>query len=169
MKLTTSMMLILVGFMAAQPVASYAEERGEGRHEGRHEVRRGERGLVWHGGEMRHFNEREWNHWRGGRWMHSRHDGRLGWWWVAGGMWYFYPSPVYPYPDPYVPPMVAAPQPPVVVQQQPPVVVAPQPPVTAAPQAPQAQNWYYCEDSKTYYPYVNTCNSGWKQVPATPK
>ena len=164
MKRTTSMMLILAGLVTALPQLSYADEHREGRREGRHE----ERGLVWHGGEMRHFSEREWGHWRGGNWRHARHEGRLGWWWIVGGVWYFYPQPVYPYPDPYVPPVVIEQQPPVVVAPQPPVVVAPQAPA-AAPQAPQAQNWYYCEDSKTYYPYVNTCASGWKQVPATPR
>jgi len=28
--------------------------------------------------------------------------------------------------------------------------------------------WYYCESSKTYYPYVSECKEGWKEVPATP-
>jgi hypothetical protein len=28
--------------------------------------------------------------------------------------------------------------------------------------------WYYCESSKTYYPYVGECKEGWKEVPATP-
>jgi hypothetical protein len=40
----------------------------------------------------------------------------------------------------------------------------------AAPQgaAPQAANWYYCDSTKTYYPYVTECKEGWRQVPATP-
>ena len=48
-----------------------------------------------------------------------------------------------------------------------PVVVAPPP-----PQPIQAQNlppvWYYCQYSQTYYPYVQSCQEGWKTVPATP-
>ena len=48
-----------------------------------------------------------------------------------------------------------------------PVVVAPPP-----PQPIQAQNlppvWYYCQSSQTYYPYVQSCQEGWKTVPATP-
>jgi hypothetical protein len=28
--------------------------------------------------------------------------------------------------------------------------------------------WYYCESSKTYYPYVSECKEGWRAVPATP-
>lgn len=32
--------------------------------------------------------------WEGGRWHHEVHDGRLGWWWDVGGVWYYYPEPV---------------------------------------------------------------------------
>jgi len=50
----------------------------------------------------------------------------------------------------------------------PPVVVAP-PPVyvepSLPPQAPPPpQYWYYCEDPKGYYPYVQQCPGGWMQV-----
>ncbi|HJY75391.1 MAG TPA: DUF6515 family protein [Burkholderiales bacterium] len=49
-------------------------------------------------------------------------------------------------------------------------VVAPGPAPVPGPQAaaPQAANWYYCESSKNYYPYVTECKEGWRQVPATP-
>lgn len=107
----------------------------------------------WHGRDMHRFHDRDLGRWQGGYWHHGTHLGRLGWWWVAGGLWYFYPQPVYPYPDPYVPPVVVAPQP------------VPAAPVMAAP-APQY--WYYCDASRTYYPYVATCRGGWRQVPATP-
>ena len=30
---------------------------------------------------------------------------RFGWWRVVGGLWYWYPTPIYPYPDPYTPPV----------------------------------------------------------------
>lgn len=30
------------------------------------------------------------------------------------------------------------------------------------------QNWYYCRDSKAYYPYVQECASEWEAVPAKP-
>lgn len=51
--------------------------------------------------------------------------------------------------------------------------VAPPPaeaPVAQAPATPPPApaTWYYCESSKTYYPYANQCPEGWKQVPATP-
>ena len=41
---------------------------------------------------------------------------------------------------------------------------------TAPATAPQGGSavWYYCESSKTYYPYVSECKEGWKEVPATP-
>lgn len=123
--------------------------------------------LADHG--ERHFEGREFHHdgggwrgdrhtveiWRGGNWVHERHDGRFGWWWVAAGMWYFYPAPVYPYPDPYTPPVV-------VVNQQP----APAP-VTAQAQPP-LQYWYYCDSLKAYYPYVPSCPETWRTVPAQP-
>jgi FKBP-type peptidyl-prolyl cis-trans isomerase FkpA len=36
-----------------------------------------------------------------------------------------------------------------------------------APQSSQASRWYYCNDAKTYYPYVRECPSGW--VPVVPQ
>jgi Family of unknown function (DUF6515) len=45
------------------------------------------------------------------------------------------------------------------------------PPAQTAPAAPQpsaSATWYYCESSKTYYPYVSQCPEGWRAVPATP-
>jgi hypothetical protein len=142
--------------LAALSVAVALPALAEGRHEGHQEGRQGERHDMhgW-GGErdIRHFEGHHMSVWRGGDWRHGRHDGRLGWWWVAAGAWYFYPQPVYPYPDPYVPPVVVV-QPP----QQPDAPSVP----------PPAQSWYYCEASKSYYPYVSTCTAGWKTVPATP-
>jgi hypothetical protein len=32
--------------------------------------------------------------WEGGRWRHETHNGRYGWWWDVGGVWYFYPQPI---------------------------------------------------------------------------
>jgi len=137
--------IVTVTALAIQPAAA------EGRHEGHHEGH-------WGGGErdIRHFENHHLAVWREGYWRHGRHEGRLGWWWIAAGAWYFYPEPIYPYPDPYVPPVV-------VVQPAPTPQVAP----TAPPPA-QSQSWYYCEASKAYYPYVATCPAGWKTVPANP-
>jgi hypothetical protein len=120
----------------------------------------------WHG-DIRYFDSRDMHHWRSGYWHHGSHSGRIGWWWVIGGAWYFYPQPVYPYPDPYRPPVVVVEQapPPVVVQVPAPAPVLAQP---AAPVVPAPQFWYYCDAAKAYYPYVATCPSGWQTVPATP-
>jgi hypothetical protein len=30
--------------------------------------------------------------WEGGRWRHEMHNGRYGYWWDVGGVWYFYPQ-----------------------------------------------------------------------------
>ena len=109
----------------------------------------------WHGpglrGDGRFFDDHDWGLWRAGRWSHEWHDGRLGWWWVAGGLWYFYQDPVYPYPDPYAPPEVVA--------------AAPQQPVGSS-LPPQPKSWYHCSSPDGYYPYVATCPSGWQSVPA---
>ncbi len=105
----------------------------------------------YHGRDFHHFSHEEYDHWRGGRWIHDWHDGRFGWWWSVDGGWYFYPQPIYPYPD-YVPPAV-------VVQQQPPVPTG----------LPPAQYWYYCDNPQGYYPYVASCGTPWREVPAAPQ
>jgi hypothetical protein len=104
-------------------------------------------------GHIERFHEHDWDLWREGRWRHEFHDGRWGWWWIVGPTWYFYPEPVYPYPNPYEPPVA--------------VIVQPAPARPAAP-PPPPQNWYYCEGARGYYPYVPACPGGWRAVPATP-
>ncbi len=145
MKITRmkSLMLVFVALAAAAPMAAYADRHDEGRHAG---------GRHWNG-DIREFHTRDFPRWRAGNWRHGAHEGRLGWWWVVGGLWYFYPQPVYPYPDAYTPPVVVIPQAPSAVPGAP---------------APQAQNWYYCTSAQSYYPYVSSCPEGWKMVPATP-
>jgi hypothetical protein len=147
-------------------------------------------GREWHG-DIRHFHERDFVRWRGGRWVHGWHGRTFGWWWVVGGAYYAYPAPVYPYPDPYTPPaVVVAPAPPAVIVQAPvpaspavviqtpppapPVAAAappppapPAPPVAAAP-AGQPGTWYYCDSPQGYYPYVPQCKVQWRAVPASP-
>lgn len=124
------MLPILVG-------PSMADERGR-------EHRRDAPGR-WHGGDIHRFHEHDLAIWRGGHWRHGPHAGRIGWWWVVGGVWYYYPARVIPYPDPYLPPLVEMPQP-------------------AAPAAPQF--WYYCRNPAGYYPYVPSCTTPWEAVPA---
>lgn len=104
---------------------------------------RGRPAPGWHGNDIRHFHDRDFGVWRGGRWYHGPHGGRAGWWWVTGGLWYYYSAPVYPYPDPYLPPAVVVPR-------------------------PAAPLWYYCDAYRNYYPYVATCPMPWRAVPARP-
>ena len=73
----------------------------------------------------------------------------LGW----HSPWYWAPPPVY-YP-------VA------------PVVVSPPAPTTYVERGdvvPEgAASWYFCRESKGYYPYVKQCPGGWQRVPAQPQ
>ncbi|HEY8027382.1 MAG TPA: hypothetical protein VIF60_22755 [Burkholderiaceae bacterium] len=105
--------------------------------------------AVWHG-DIARFHEHDWGVWRGGHWTHSWHGGRYGWWWLAGGLWYYYPNPIYPYPGPWEPPVAT--------------VVTP----GAAVTPPPTNYWYFCQASNSYYPYVSACPGGWQRVPATP-
>jgi hypothetical protein len=106
---------------------------------------RGERGERWHG-DLHRFRDHDEDFWRRGSWFHGRHEGRNGWWWRVGPYWYFYPAPIYPYPDPLVPPAVAVPGP------------------------PRAQPvWYYCARPDGYYPYVARCRVPWQPVAPPPR
>jgi hypothetical protein len=91
--------------------------------------------------------------WRGGWWG-------PGWWgpgvwpggWWGTGAW---AGPWWG-PGPWVPPASAA------------VVVAPPAPVfveRSPPAEPPAQVWWYwCAESRAYYPYVKECPAGWQRV-----
>lgn len=50
----------------------------------------------------------------------------------------------------------------------PPVTVVEPIPEAAITAQPPAPSWYYCPESKAYYPYVTECPRGWENVPATP-
>lgn len=95
-----------------------------------------------------HFTPLERSNWMGGHWDHSWHNGRFGWWWFAGGLWYFYDNPIYPYPgyvsDDYW---------------------DDEDDVGPGYQGP---SWYYCSAPPGYYPYVQNCGVPWQAVPATP-
>jgi hypothetical protein len=106
---------------------------------------------YWGHGDIRYFHDRDFYAWHVGYWHHAWYGGRFGWWWVVSGVWFFYPVPVYPYPDPYMPSTFIAPPPP---EEEP------------APEPAMDQFWYFCPASNAYYPYVPTCPTGWQQVPA---
>jgi hypothetical protein len=143
---------VLVAAVVLLSALSEPVMAGSGGHGG---GRGGHGGGKWHGGGGK------W-HGGGGKWGgHGPGGGRWAWggrawwgpaWWGPG--WYGYPYAYgYPYPYAYAAPVVVPQAPQVYIEQTPP---APQP-------APQ-QYWYYCEDSRTYYPYVRECPRGWMTV-----
>jgi len=80
--------------------------------------------------------------------------------------WWYGPRPYYygygPYPYPYYGPVVRE-EPSVYIEQSAPEAAAPAPaPQAQVPQ--QQQYWYYCQDTRTYYPHVQTCASPWQRV-----
>ena len=85
---------------------------------------------------------------------------------------YYYPYGVPVAPAPYYAPYYYQPYP----SYPPPVIVTPAAPDTTYVERPrpgqaEAQSqgtWWYCDKTKTYYPYVKECASGWREVPATP-
>ncbi|HEX3953478.1 MAG TPA: hypothetical protein VHW90_07890 [Stellaceae bacterium] len=131
--------VVTFGMAVASPQIGQAQERG-------HEWRGGGRG--WHG---------DYGRWRGGAWHHAWHNGRYGWWWdVPGYGWYFYDTPVYPYPEPSADAYGAPPQP----------GGGPGGPIPGEPgPGPGAGSWYYCANPPGYYPYVPQCYGPWQPVP----
>ncbi len=91
------------------------------------------------------------------------HHGRFGVFVGGPVFWpgYYYPSyysypPYYDYPPDYSP---------VVVTPSLEYVEAGS--TQPAPVEPQAY-WYYCADTKSYYPYVEQCPAGWQRVAPQP-
>jgi hypothetical protein len=74
-----------------------------------------------------------------------------------------YPSYGYADPNYGYPPVAAAPYAPQTYAEQ---------GYTAPPQQAPAQAqgnwWYYCADSKAYYPYVSECSTAWEHVSPQP-
>lgn len=142
---------------AVHSIPSQAQEhRHGGRIEGReeHGRPRGERELPREReapreriephrefGELREFRGPDRDEWRRGHWIEEEHEGRRGWWWVVGGIWFPFAAPVYPY--------------------------APYPLDTYPPNAPVTY-WYYCPSADAYYPDVPQCPEGWTVQVAEP-
>ena len=82
---------------------------------------------------------------------------------VGGPFWgpsWYYPMPYYYpyyYPDYYAPVVVEPSSPPVYIERD-----------DSEEQSAPSGVWYFCPDSKTYYPYVKECPGGWQTVPAKP-
>jgi hypothetical protein len=94
---------------------------------------------------------------------------------IAGALlapWYYpgYYSGYYPryYPG-YYPGYYDTPYPTVVEMAAPAPTVYAEQPREAQPAAPDAGSWwYYCNESRAYYPYVRECASPWQRVAPTP-
>lgn len=75
----------------------------------------------------------------------------------------YYPRPIYYHPAPVI---IAPQSPPVYIERE---ATAPAPAPAAGAATEESQSWwYYCGESKTYYPYVKTCPGGWQRVSPTP-
>ncbi len=108
----------------------------------------------FHVHDVRYFNDREWARWRGGYWQRDYYDGRFGWWFDVGGVYYPYAAPIWPYPL-TVAPLVAADA----VDTPPPAM--PIPPLPALPHVA-----YHCTSPTGFYPAVDACNAGWVTLAA---
>jgi hypothetical protein len=148
--------LLLSPSAAAQRMAGLGTGESHGNAQGAHPFNRGggnvsgthpfNRGFANAAGVRPHHGPG----FQGGRWYHGHHRGHPGWWWSAGGLWYWDPAaPVYSYaygPYGYAPVPMAAPM----------------------PDLPPQQSWFYCEGSSVYYPAVTECPGGWTEIPAAP-
>lgn len=78
---------------------------------------------------------------------------------IGGPAFWYYPPPYYYYPPYYYPPVVTVPAtPPVYIERN----------DAAGAERPASSYWYYCPDSRTYYPYVKECASAWQRVEPRP-
>jgi hypothetical protein len=75
--------------------------------------------------------------------------------------WHYAPRPYYS-PYYYEPRVVVVDPPPVYVERESAPVAPP------APAAAAENYWYYCNDSRAYYPYVRDCATGWQRVAPRP-
>lgn len=104
-------------------------------------------------------------------WNHGGHA-RFGVYIGGPGFWYHQPYYYPPYYSPYYPgyaypPVVVAPPAPQVYIEQGSLAPAQAP---AQSQSPSPSNWwYYCADTKGYYPYVKECPAGWQRVAPQPQ
>lgn len=79
---------------------------------------------------------------------------------IGGPFWgpsWYYPMPYYYYPEYYLPLVTEPSTPPVYIERD-----------ESVEQSAPTGLWYYCPDSKTYYPYVKECPGGWQTVPVQP-
>jgi hypothetical protein len=126
----------------------------------------GYRGGYYGGGGYRGGHYGGGRYYGGGYYGGRRYYG--GYYGSGVGFWFGWPYgyPYYPYYYPYSPyyypyysaPVVTVPSEPQEYIQRPQRDESPEP----------SGVWYYCRDSKAYYPYVKECPGGWQSVPAQP-
>jgi hypothetical protein len=100
---------------------------------------------------------------RHGGWHRGGHGGHFhsSFFFGIGPFWPV--APWYAYPWYAYPPVVVESQP-VIIERQPSVYIQQPPPPPA-----QETYWYYCPDSKAYYPYVQSCSEPWVRVAPNPQ
>jgi len=103
---------------------------------------------------------------RGGGGRHHHHHHRSGGGFFFAAPFFYYPGyayypryyyPPYHYPSHYPSSVAAQAGPPVYIEQSAPAA-------GPAPSQSSTAYWYYCRDSQTYYPYVQSCASPWQEV-----
>lgn len=165
------LVFVLAVMLAASLVCSPASARGfrgGGHREGFHRTIRAHRGYYGsrerHGGYYRNWY-RHGRYWGGLDLVFGRHWGP---WWDYGWAYPYYsyypgyPGFYYPYyPYYYGRPEVAPAAPPTYIERE-------KPAAPAQTSKSWPEDWFYCPGSRSFYPYVKECPSGWKTVPATP-
>jgi len=111
-------------------------------------------GHDFHVRDVRYFNDREWGRWRSGYWHRDYYDGRFGWWYDVGGVYYPYAAPIWPYPLSVAPLIVAE------------AAAAPPPPMPIAPLPALPRVAYHCASPAGFYPEVGACDAGWVTLAA---
>lgn len=94
--------------------------------------------------------------WKVGRWQKGWHHGRYGWWWRTRHRWYFYLTPIRPYPPYYGSGPIPLPGAPLAGT---PFLMEPLPPT---------QLRWYCLSPPGFYPFVTSCMGGWMAVQGPP-
>jgi hypothetical protein len=97
--------------------------------------------------DVARFTPQQREAWTHGTWRHDRHHGHFGWWWNFNNFWFFYPEPFYPFPsfvgeyydDEYTDDGYA-----------------------------DDGYWYWCDEPRGYYPYIQECDVDWIPVPPQP-
>jgi len=149
---TIIVLLLAMSLFAGSPVLADRYSGGGG-YKGGYTQGRGHYSGYYRGGGGHHGG----GYYRGGGYYYGPGFGV-----TIGSPWYF-PPYYYPYGYPYsypyyYPPAVTFPSEPQEYIEKPRSEEQPDP----------SGVWYYCPESKMYYPYVRECPGGWQTVPVQP-